>query len=296
MTTGSSGIVCFGEILWDILPSGTVPGGAPMNVAYHLHQLNESPALITRVGADERGEELKQILRAKQVDISLLQTDPEHATGLVHGIADDKGDMKYDIVAPSAWDFIRAEEAVKAKVASSAYFIFGSLAARATDSRNTLLSLLKLAHIKILDVNLRAPFYDEELIRELISRADLVKLNNDELQLLADWWKIDGGLAEQAAALQRLFNLEMVIVTRGSNGAAVWQKGQLSEHPGFSVKVADTVGSGDAFLAGFLHCIIQQKPVADALNFACGLGALVASRTGAWPEYTLKDIAALTDQ
>lgn len=290
-----SKVVCFGEILWDILPAGTVPGGAPMNVAYHLHQLNESPALVTRVGKDERGDELKSILEGKEVDISLLQTDEQHATGIVYGTADEKGDMKYEIVAPSAWDFIETTADNMTKVAEADYFVCGSLVARQEVSRKTLFALLDNARTKVVDINLRPPFYTAELIEALITRADILKLNNDELELISSWWGLGHGLHGQAEALQRRFNTKTIIITRGSNGAAVWHEGRLYEHPGFKVTVADTVGSGDAFLAGFLHQRLQDKEMNDALAFACGLGAFVASKSGAWPDYTLSDIYALTN-
>ncbi|PZR25241.1 MAG: carbohydrate kinase [Citrobacter freundii] len=290
-----SKVVCFGEILWDILPAGTVPGGAPMNVAYHLHQLNESPALVTRVGKDERGDELRSILERKEVDIRLLQTDEQYPTGTVYGTADEKGDMKYEIVAPSAWDFIQTTADNMTTVAEADYFVCGSLVARREPSRNTLFALLDQANTKVVDINLRPPFYSAELIEALITRADIVKLNNDELELISSWWGFGQGLREQADALQRRFNTKTIIVTRGSNGAAVWHDGRLHEHPGFKVKVADTVGSGDAFLAGFLHQRLQSKEVNEALVFACGLGALVASKSGAWPDYKTSDIYALTN-
>jgi|SRR6218665_278743 len=289
-----SKVVCFGEILWDILPAGTVPGGAPMNVAYHLHQLNESPALITRVGKDVRGEELKSILKNKDVDIRLLQTDERHPTGIVYGTANEKGDMKYEIVAPSAWDFIEASADAVKNVAAADYFVCGSLAARKEVSRATLFALLDKARTKVVDINLRPPFYTPELIGQLIGRADIVKLNNDELELISSWWGFAGGLREQVKALQQRFGTETIVVTRGANGAAVWQADQLYEHPGFSVVVADTVGSGDAFLAGFLHQRRQGKAVNEALTFASAMGAFVASKSGAWPEYRVSEIDALT--
>lgn len=288
-------VACFGEILWDVLPGGAVPGGAPMNVAYHLHQLGEKPVLITRVGEDEKGEALKKILREKGVGTDLLQTDETQATGIVYGTADANGDMKYEIVKPSAWDFIEADEPAKAAVSSARYFVFGSLAARDRVTRNSLLALLDVAETKVLDVNLRPPFYNEELIPQLVQKADIVKLNNDELELLAGWWQLGDGLKTRTEGLQRRSGAHTIIVTRGAAGAAVLYDGRLYEYPGYKVKVADTVGSGDAFLAGFLHQRINGADIDKALNFACRLGAFVASRSGAWPDYSLKEIDTLTN-
>ncbi|MCG2617514.1 carbohydrate kinase [Terrimonas sp. NA20] len=293
MNNSRSQVVCFGEILWDILPGGTVPGGAPMNVAYHLHQLKESPALITRVGNDEKGEELKKILAEKQIDTSLLQTDLTRPTGIVYGTANERGDMKYEIVAPSAWDFIEATAAAIEKVRASAYFVCGSLAARDVTSQLSLFTFLAAAKTSVVDINLRQPFFGEALIGQLLQHAAIAKLNSDELDLLSRWWAIEGDLKDRMSWLQQRFNLDTVIVTRGAEGAAVFHEDSMYEHPGYKVNVVDTVGSGDAFLAGFLHRRLQKDSISNALNFASRLGAFVASRSGAWPAYTLRDIEQL---
>jgi fructokinase len=290
-----SNVVCFGEILWDILPGGTVPGGAPMNVAYHLHQLQESPVLITRIGNDEKGDQLKNILAEKKIDTTLLQTDPGQPTGIVYGTANVNGDMKYEIVAPSAWDYIEATPAAIEIARSSSYFVCGSLAARHTDSQQALFTFLSASNRNVVDINLRQPFFSEMLIGRLLQHAAIAKLNNDELELLSQWWDIKGDLKDRMSWLQRRFDLETVIVTRGAEGAAVFHEEELYEHPGYKVIVADTVGSGDAFLAGFLHRRLQNDGIYDSLNFASRLGAFVASRSGAWPAYTLNEIEQLTD-
>jgi fructokinase len=286
-------ITCFGEILWDILPGGAVPGGAPMNVAYHLHKLGEAPALVTRIGTDERGDQLKAILQQKDIDTRYVQQDATVATGIVHASPDEKGDMKYDIVSPAAWDFIEAPADTIEMVQQTGYFVFGSLITRHKTSRDSLFELLKVAKNKVLDINLRAPFYDQSTIEELLHKADLVKVNNTELDLITGWWGVSHSLEDKIKMIKDKFNLNTVIVTRGAEGAAVHQEGVLYEHPGFRVKVADTVGSGDAFLAGFLHRLLQNDPADKALIFASALGALVASRTGGWPEYAVGEVNEL---
>lgn len=295
MNDNRSKVVCFGEILWDILPGGAVPGGAPMNVAYHLHQLQETPALITRIGNDEKGEELRKILSEKRIDTSLLQTDTDHPTGIVYGTANENGDMRYEIVAPSAWDFIEAAPAAMEKVRASAYFVCGSLAARDITSRQALFTFLTAGKNNVVDINLRQPFFGEALTGQLLQHAAIAKLNSDELDLLSGWWNIEGDLKDRMSWLQQRFDLDTVIVTRGADGAAVFHEDSLYEHPGYKVEVADTVGSGDAFLAGFLHRRLRQDDISKALNFASKLGAFVASRRGAWPGYTLADLEQLRD-
>ncbi len=266
-----------------------------MNVAYHLHQLGLSPALITRIGPDARGQKLLKLLIAKNIDTALVQRDEDVPTGIVHATANAAGDMTYEIVAPAAWDHITVEEGLPALVTSLDYFIFGSLAARSKTSRQTLFELLESAKYKVLDINLRAPFYDQRLIQELMTQADLVKMNDDELKLISAFYGNTTGQREQMAFLRDKFSIEKLIVTRGAAGAIVLLDDQYTEHPGYKVTVADTIGSGDSFLAAFIYCTINGKTPEETLAFAGGLGALVASRQGAWPEYEKQDILRMID-
>ena len=288
---GHPQIICYGEILWDLLPSGELPGGAPMNVAYHLNRLGETPGIITRIGIDERGGKLLNLLKEAGLSTTLVQTDDDVSTGIVHAKQDSKGDMTYDIVRPAAWDQIELSDEALEAVKNCSYFIFGSLVARNHVSRATLLALLEVAPFKVLDINLRKPWYDQALVEQLASVADLVKLNEEELGLICDWY---GGslptLDARLAFFVRQFSPGSLIVTRGAKGAVVWHQGDWFSHPGYVVKVADTVGSGDSFLAAFLHKIISGASGGDALDLASGLGALVATRPGAWPEYETADI------
>ncbi|WEK33434.1 MAG: carbohydrate kinase [Candidatus Pseudobacter hemicellulosilyticus] len=286
-------LVCYGEILWDLLPAGARPGGAPMNVAYHIHQLGLRPGLITRVGQDERGQELYRILQGKQLDTSLVQEDEEQPTGIVHAVPNAAGDMQYDIVAPAAWDFIAPDARAMEAVRQSPFFVFGSLITREVHSRQTLFGLLEVAQQKVLDINLRTPFYSPAIIEALLQQAAIVKMNGEELALMAEWF---GAATDQAIAMEQLrkkFSLSTLIVTLGAQGAMVNQEGSLFRQQGIPVTVADTVGSGDAFLAGFLTRLMQGKPVREALQFATALGALVASRVGGWPDYEVGEVEAL---
>ncbi|MET0637711.1 MAG: carbohydrate kinase [Chitinophagaceae bacterium] len=283
-------LVCFGEILWDLLPTGAVPGGAPMNVAYHLHTLGLHPRLITRLGKDQRGIDLQRILLDNHIDIGLVQVDPLVPTGIVKASPDENGDMTYDIVTPAAWDEITIDPSLLEVVGSADYFIFGSLVARSERSRLTLLELLDHANIKVLDINLRAPNYTQPLVEQLMQRADVVKMNIDELALINAWYGDITDTEGQMMFLKERFALKSILVTRGAEGAIVYYDGQWASHPGFRVKVADTVGSGDSFLAGFLYSVINGRPVSDALAFACALGSFVATKTGAWPVYKPEEI------
>lgn len=285
--------VCFGEVLWDFLPDGSKqPGGAPMNVAYHLNQLGMPAAMISRIGNDELGKELLDYFTSKNVSGDYIQNDSEHDTSRVLAKIDDNH-VTYDIVKPVAWDFIEYNMALEKLVAGARYFIFGSLGARAETSRRTLFELLEIAPFKILDINLRAPHYDKNTLEYLLQHADLLKLNDDELRLLGDWYGWKAGERDRIMALQDQFHLNTVVVTRGENGAIVLHDGEFCEHPGFKVQVADTIGSGDAFLAGFLSRFIQQHSIPQTLEFACRMGAFMAGHSGACPQYAVADVLAL---
>lgn len=164
MNENNYNVVCFGEILWDVLPEGSKPGGAPMNVAYHLKQLGQFPATLTRVGNDERGRDLKEILQKGNISIEYVQTDAQLPTGWVNATVDKAGNMSYEITENVAWDYISMEEKHLKLVEDADYFIFGTLAVRHPRTYNSLSKLLESAKYKILDINLRPPFYSQNLV------------------------------------------------------------------------------------------------------------------------------------
>ncbi len=286
-------VVCFGEILWDLLPDKELPGGAPMNVAFHLNKLGIQPTLFTRVGEDERGKTLIRLLQEQQLDTKFVQVDKQVPTGIVHAVSNERGEMSYDIVFPSAWDFTELDASNGATVEASRYFIFGSLIARNKQSRDTLFSLLELAPTKVLDINLRPPNFEKALINDLLQKASIVKMNIHELNLIAGWLSSFTSTQDQMQVVQEHFQIAVLIVTKGDEGAIVNYQGKWYEHPGYKVTVADTIGSGDAFLAGFLQQIEQGNSPEEALAFACGLGALVASKSGGWPVYEVEEVYEL---
>lgn len=285
--------VCFGEILWDVLPTGAKPGGAPMNVAYHLQKLGLQAAMISRVGLDEKGEALLAILQQNGVATTYIQRDPVHKTGIVNATLHPTNEVTYEIVHPVAWDFIAPEEGLAALVNGSRFFIYGSLAARDNPSAQTLRELVEAAQTKVVDINLRPPHFSQPLIEWLLASADILKLNEHELPLLTSWYSQLKKDDEQVKFLQDRFSIPTIIVTKGGDGAMVCCEGQLYTHPGYRVKVADTIGSGDAFLAGFLAKTKEGLPVEERLQFANALGAFIASKEGACPSYRVSDIAAI---
>lgn len=278
-------ILCVGEVLWDSLPAGLFLGGAPLNVACHLHALGVPVAMVSRVGADRLGEEAIRRISQRGIPTDLVQVDRERATGFVEVTLGVGGSPAYDIVRPVAWDAIEVDEALVRRAGQARMIVFGSLAQRDETTRSTIRRLCGVGALKVFDVNLRPPYDDREIVRQSLQLADIVKLNEDELGRMGAWFGLPGGVREVAAALDETFGCPTICVTRGSTGAALWRDGRWTEHPGFRVEVRDTVGAGDAFLAGLLAGVLQERDDAELLQHANLMGAYVATRDGAVPPY-----------
>ncbi len=283
-------VVCYGEILWDVLPAGAKPGGAPMNVAYHLQKLGMNPALITRIGKDDWGRKLQQLLQQQGVSIHQIQIDEQQPTGLVNAHLKENNQVEYDIVYPVAWDFIAWQDEFDSLLKQADYFVFGSLAARNEESRKTLLQLLEKAKTKVLDINLRPPHFSKQSIEDLLAKADILKLNDHEVSLIAGWYNSSDDIVDQVKIVQDQFSIDTILVTRGEKGAMINNKGRITAHSGYKVNVADTIGSGDAFLAGYLFKTASGASAEEALTFANVLGAFIATQSGACPEYDLAKV------
>lgn len=286
-------VVCFGEVLWDILPSGAMPGGAPMNVAYHLKKLGTHPALITRIGLDTYGKELVNILSENEVTTDYFDVDYEHATGLVYANLNDHHEVAYDIVYPSAWDFIEWKDEFNQLLQHADFFVYGSLTSRNKTSRDTLSQLLDIAKTKVLDINLRPPHFHRSTVEYLLGKADILKMNIAELELITGWFSQFKSTEDRVRLIQDRFKIDAIIVTMGGEGALVNDKGTVYRHPGFKIAVADTIGSGDSFLAGFIHQLLNGATTEQALEFASGIGAFIATQCGACPPYQIEQITEL---
>ncbi|MDJ1479236.1 carbohydrate kinase [Cytophagaceae bacterium YF14B1] len=283
-------IVCFGEILWDVLPTSKQPGGAPMNVAADLRNFGVNAQLISRVGNDELGSELLDFLKQKGISTELVQTGQSHLTGVAKANVSDANEVTYKIVQPVAWDYIQLTPTMEQAVKQSNFFVYGSLVARSQQSQETLLSLLKIAPHKVFDVNLRAPHYTRELVEDLLHQAHIAKLNEHELAELAAWYGDSTELHTTMQALQDRYSLDTICVTLGAQGAALLNKDGFFQQSGFIVEVKDTIGSGDAFLAAFLYKTLQNEVPQKTLEFACATGAFLATKQGATPQFSEEDI------
>jgi len=286
-------VVCFGEILWDLLPDKSLPGGAPMNVAYHLKKLGTNPALLTKIGLDDYGKKLVEILSTNGLSTEFFQMDYDHSTGLVYAKPNEHNEVVYDIVFPSAWDFIEWNPTISDVVKQAEFFVYGSLTSRNKISRETLYQLLDVAKTKVLDINLRPPHFNRAGVEYLLSNTNILKVNKAELELITGWFSQYDSTEDRMKTLQDQFKIETIIVTLGGDGSVVNKGGKFYYDNGFKVQVADTIGSGDAYLAGFLHQQINAASITDSLLFASSLGALIATYHGACPNYETSEINTL---
>lgn len=283
--------ICFGEVLWDMLPDGPQPGGAPLNVAYQLNKLGLKTQMISRIGADEKGMALKSLLEKWAIGTQLLQIDPQHATSEVIASLTDANEVKYEILFPVAWDFIQSGTEPQSAVAAAKYFIYGSLASRHQKSCGTLLDLLEHTKaIKVLDVNFRPPFVNAEALEPLLLKADIVKLNEAELaQMQVLFQGVSTGEEAQVQFIQDRFQIAEVIITKGASGASYYNNSQVFQGYGQEVKVEDTIGSGDAFLAAFVAGHHLGLPPEEMLSNAMDLGAFIATKKGGCPDYEIAE-------
>ena len=281
-------IACFGEALWDILPRGIFPGGAPLNTAYHLTRQGLEALPISAVGNDFLGQELLRRLAGWKIESRHVARLSDEPTGTVRAELDKDGNATYIIARNVAWDHIPVSKALLRRWAPAA-IVFGSLALREISNRRTLDTLLDAwpDAVRVLDVNLRRPFDEGRAIDFALRRGQLVKLNADELTKLVEGTAARGGSVERAARrLARRHDLTRVCVSAGSRGAGLlWHDTWFWENAR-PVVVRDTIGAGDAFLAALLAALFSRRASpAAALAAACRMGEFVAACDGATPTY-----------
>ncbi|WP_029274176.1 carbohydrate kinase family protein [Pedobacter borealis] len=282
-------VITIGEILWDVFPEGKKAGGSSMNVALNLHKQSIDSSFISAIGDDENGKELFDFLASSHFATDLIQVNTELPTSTVAVRLDENHQATYTIKQPVAWDDIKINDKNIAAVKQADALVYCSLTCRAEGSKKTILTLLENAKIKIFDINLRAPFYTKELIGTLLAKADILKINEDEILWVKEAFALTGNTDEQLLKqLSSQFNIEIICLTLGDKGACVLKDGKLFKHAGYKVQVADTVGAGDAFLATFIACYLQGYPMETTLDNACKVGAFVASQPGANPGYNKK--------
>lgn len=281
-------VLCYGEVLWDCLPAGLFFGGAPVNVAYHLRQKGSKVFPVTAVGKDFLGEEIFRRMRRFNLELPFVSEIPEKATGVVLVQINEQGNASYDIREDVAWDYIPCSETLLKDAEDADAIVFGSLAQRSPNNRETLTRLLDHGQtaLKIFDVNLRPPYDDPDRVFSLCIRADLIKMNGDELRTLTG---SDGKTSNVLGNLARNFRKRVgdkkICITDGAAGAGLLDGEKWFWEDGQKVQVEDTVGAGDSFLAALTDGLLAGDTPAQALKNAARLGEFVASSRGATPSY-----------
>jgi fructokinase len=273
-----------GEILWDLLPDGKMPGGAPANFCFHAQNLGGDAAIISAVGNDEEGFEIEKIIAAQGIE-AFINKPESKPTGTVT-VKLEAGIPSYIIHENVAWDFIVLGEDAKKRIAISDALCFGTLAQRSAVSSEAILQALDLAGsntLKIFDINLRQNYYSEELIKKSLIKANVLKINDEELEIITPLLGLRGSEEVKVQKIINDFDLSYLALTLGSRGSKLFSKSEASYLPGPKVKVVDTIGAGDAFTAMMAMELLRKKPLAQVHRNATAYAALVCTHKGATP-------------
>jgi fructokinase len=280
-------IAGIGELLWDMFPGGTELGGAPANFAYHVQALGGEGIVVSSVGDDEQGREILKRFHYLSLTTEYISVDKTHPTGTTSVSVDAEGKPSYNIHQNVAWDFIPRTPQL-AKLAGTVDAVcFGALGQRSEVSRDTIQWFLRNARpeaLCVFDVTLRQSYYSREIIESSLQVANVLKLNDEELQKLAEFLALDGDEMTLIKNIASRYHLRLVAFTRGEKGSILFSQGEVSVHPGYRVRVVDTVGAGDSFAAALVLGTLMGKSL-DVINEAANrLASFMCSRRGATPE------------
>lgn len=278
-------VVAIGEILWDVFPDDRRIGGAPANFVYYLTKLGESAALISRVGQDSLGVQALAACRSAGLITDFIQKDHVHPTGRVRVELDEKGIPDFEIEKDAAWDFLEEEQTFYSLVDTARAVYFGTLAQRCEKTRGTIQNLLRRSGSgswKVLDLNLRYPYYDRKVVESSLNMANVLKLSLDELNIISGLFSLSGTEAEKLKTLGEKFSLQVVALTLGSEGSLIVNRDRESRHPGYLVNVVDTVGAGDAFTAALVLGLLRNMGLDEISQLANQLASFVCTKKGAW--------------
>ncbi|OQY43949.1 MAG: carbohydrate kinase [Candidatus Parabeggiatoa sp. nov. 2] len=282
-------IIGLGEILWDMLPSGKQLGGAPANFAHHANALGNQGVVVSSVGEDKLGHEILVQLKNLCLTRRYVVINKTKPTGTVSVTLDDKGHPSYTIHQQVAWDFIAKMPSLKKLAKRTHAVCFGSLAQRSLLSRNTIQTFLKdtpSEALRIFDINLRQSFYSKEIIDSSLQLANVFKINDEELPIVANLLRF--AVQSERATLKLLairYNLRLIALTKGDKGSLLYSEGQFSTHRGYPTQVVDTVGAGDSFTAALTVGMLKTHKLGRINDNANRLAAFVCSQTGATPKY-----------
>ena len=282
-------IVPMGDGLWDLFPDGPRFGGATANYACHSSILGAEVRMVSGVGKDERGKTLLEVYQKHGVKTDLIQVLPDYPTGVVQVELTNKGLPTFTIGENAAWDHWEWNEEIEGMVTSADALYFGTLGQRGPSARAGIRKALAIAQDqnipRILDINLRAPFYDDTLIRDSIALCSVLKLSDEELEEVGQACALDVSQSSTDALgeLRSKFGLDLVVMTRGAEGAVLIHSEGMGEHPGEPARVVDTVGAGDSFTASMTLGLLAGQDYSEILSEACRVAARVCSHAGAVP-------------
>ena len=283
-------VLLFGEILWDIIDSKPYIGGAPFNLAAHLTKMGLKSTLISSVGKDALGRKALKEAEKRGIDSSFITVHPNLPTGIVEVSLDEKGHPSYLIKEDVAWDNIILNQDLADSSAKNKWevFCFGTLAQRTKENREVLSQIISQVHPHqvFYDLNLRQNYYEKEWIEKSLCQSSIVKLNDREALVVSEL--LFGEILKQENFIQRIsqeYDLPIVCITHGKNGSSIYCDGKLEKVAGINGPVADTVGGGDSYSAGFLFSYLCGTSIYEAAEFAEIVGNFVVSQSGAVPKY-----------
>lgn len=290
----SFNVAGIGEVLWDVYHGQKYPGGAPANFAAHISQYGMNSVLISRVGRDELGAALIAEMQSLSILIDGIQTDAEHPTGTVRVTLDANGVPSFQCSRNVAFDHLTWNNSLKTRLPTLDGVLFGTLAQRNPDSRATIQQCLRHMNtgVKLFDINIREWNNSiKDVVLQSLELSNIIKMNEEELTTLkAALSSRSQSNREFIQELVRNYGLKLAAVTRGAEGCVLMTKSEQTEHPGFKVNAVDTTGSGDAFAAGLMISLLENRSLYETAEFANRLGAFVATRRGAIPRWTLKEL------
>jgi len=279
-------VIGLGEILWDLLPSGKVLGGAPGNVALTAKQLGMHGMIVSAVGDDPDGAEILEIMDRNGVDRSGIRKVKGVPTGVVDVVLDSAGIPTFSIRQPAAWDAIVFDDELKRVAQSADAVVFSTLAQRNSCSRTGITDFLRAVRpdcLRVLDVNLRPPFVSESIIVESMNLADVVKFNETELPAVARMLGLAGDVSTLLQEIRSRFDLDLVVLTLGDKGSRMISSSYDVSHPGFKAKVVDTVGAGDSFIAVVTAGLLTGFDLNRIQDLANRVAAFVCTQAGGGP-------------
>ena len=280
----------FGEILWDIIENKPYIGGAPFNLAAHMTKMGLKSTLISSVGKDALGRKALKEAEKRGINSSFIRVHPHLPTGIVEVSLDERGHPTYLIKENVAWDNIVLNQGLIDNLIKDKWeiFCFGTLAQRTKENREVLSQIISWVrpHHIFYDLNLRQNYYKKEWIEKSLCQSSMVKLNDREVLIVSEL--LFGETLKQENFIQRIcqeYDLSIICITHGKNGSSIYYDGKLEKVAGINGPVADTVGGGDSYSAGFLFSYLCGTSIYEAAEFAEMVGNFVVSQSGAVPKY-----------